>query len=134
MDKKDERTWGTLVHIAGIIGMTFQSTVGNIIAVLVLWLLKRNESAWYDSQGKEAINFQITISFIVVGLNILTAIKNSFWAFGDFFWNNHSFFIWRGGRFTGLVMALNIVFSIIAAIKANKGESYKYPLSLRLVK
>ncbi|GEP88915.1 hypothetical protein SAMN05660909_02571 [Chitinophaga terrae (ex Kim and Jung 2007)] len=136
MDQKDERTWGTLVHLAGIIGMWLQFTVGNVIAVLILWLIKRNESAWYDNQGKEAINFQITLSIVAVCLNIINNIRLGLFALGNFFWGGGShFFVWQtGGGIFGLIWLVNIIFSIIAMVKASKGETYRYPLSLRLVK
>lgn len=135
MNQKDERTWGTLVHLAGIIGMWLQFTVGNILAVLVLWLIKRNESSWYDNQGKEAINFQITLSIVAVGLTIINNIRMGLFALGNFFWGGNFFFGWSsGGRIFGIIWLVNIIFSVIAMVKANRGESYKYPLSLRLVK
>ncbi|RFS19542.1 DUF4870 domain-containing protein [Chitinophaga silvatica] len=135
MDQKDERTWGTLVHLAGIVGISIIPRVGNVIAVLILWILKRNESKWYDEQGKEAINFQITISIVLVGLNVISSIRDGFWELGSMWWS-HGFtiFHWRNSGLEGIIMVVNIIFSIVAAIKASKGESYKYPLSLRLVK
>lgn len=135
MNQKDEYTWGTFVHLGGIIGMFFIPTVGNIIGVLVLWLIKRNESAFVDEQGKEAINFQITLSIAAVAVNVINSIINGFWSMTSFWrYSRGDFFSWGFGDLLWVIWVINLVFSIIAAVKANKGESYKYPLSLRIVK
>ncbi|MGO4293420.1 DUF4870 domain-containing protein [Chitinophaga sp. RAB17] len=136
MNQKDEHTWGTLVHLGGIIGMAVIPTVGNIIGVLVLWLIKRSESAFVDDQGKEAINFQITLSIAAVAVNLINNISNGFWSLTNFwhYTRGEAFFTWGWTELLGVIWLINIIFSIIAAVKANKGESYKYPLSLRLVK
>jgi uncharacterized Tic20 family protein len=137
MNQKEEYTWGTFVHLGGIIGMVVLPTVGNIIGVLVLWLIKRRESAFVDDQGKEAINFQITLSIATVTVNVIDGIYRGFWSLtGTSFWrySRGDFFSWGFTDLLWIIWVINIVFSIIAAVKANNGESYKYPLSLRLVK
>ena len=72
--EKDDRTWGFLVHLGGVIGQAIFSPVGNIIGALVLWLSKRNDSKFVDIEGKEAVNFQITISLLTVALNIINGM------------------------------------------------------------
>ena len=77
--------------------------------------VKKDESAFVDDQGKEALNFNITISiagfiafllmFVVIG-GLLLPIIGIFW----------------------------LVMTIIAAVKANGGERYRYPLTIRLIK
>jgi len=140
MQQKDERTWATFVHLAGIVGSMFLASVGNIIAALVMWLIKRNESSFVDEQGKEALNFQITIAIVNAILGVLAAIRLGFWSFNNMFMN-HNNWGFDGFRefsfYSGLhsaVWIFNIVFSIIAAINASKGVSYRYPISWRLVK
>jgi len=135
MEQKDEKTWGVLVHLGGLIGMAIFSYIGNIIGALVMWLIKRNESAFIDNQGKEALNFQITLSFINVAIGLLISIRYGVWAFPR---------IWRGNwdwdfgfslvGLYGVVWLLNIIFSIIAAVKASNGVAYRYPISWRIVK
>lgn len=136
MNQKDERTWGLLVHLGGIIGMAILPTVGNIIGVLVLWLIKRNESKFVDNQGKEAINFQITLSLAAVAVNLVNNIATGFWSLTNFWRHARGDFynVWGWTSLLGVIWLLNVIFSIIAAVKANNGESYKYPLSLRIVK
>ncbi|KAA2242510.1 DUF4870 domain-containing protein [Chitinophaga agrisoli] len=137
MDHKEEKTWGALVHLGGIIGMAILSHVGNIIGALVMWLIKRNDSAFIDNQGKEALNFQITLSFINVAIGVLYGIRHGVWAFrhmwdNDFSFRHIDFFTFSSAY--GIVWLLNIIFSIIGAVRANKGEAYRYPISWRIVK
>lgn len=136
MNQKEERSWGTFVHLGGLIGMMILTTVGNIIGVLVLWLIKRNESVFVDNQGKEAINFQITLSIAAVIINLINNIATGFWSLTNFWWHTRGdfHFFWGWTNLMGIVWLLNIIFSIIAAVKANNGITYRYPLSIRLVK
>lgn len=141
MEQKEERNWGVLVHLAGIVGAIFSSLVGNILGALIAWLWKRNESPFLDQQGKEALNFQITLSIASFLVGIIFSL---FWSFRFFHWGHHpgntfGFFLpmWYGMRWHAvrkIFFLINLVFSIIGAIKANKGEAYHYPISLRLVK
>lgn len=104
---KDERTMAMLSHLLSIF-------VG-FWAPLIIWLVKKDEMPFVDDQAKEALNFQITmlLAFIVAGILVVVVI--------------------------GILLALglfvaNIVFCIIAAMKANEGERYRYPFALRLIK
>ncbi|MBO9730948.1 MAG: DUF4870 domain-containing protein [Chitinophaga sp.] len=136
MNQKDEYTWGTLVHLGGLIGTAISPTVGNIIGVLILWLIKRNESTFVDNQGKEAINFQITLSIAAVLVKLVDNITSGLWVMANFWRRTHWDFdtVWTWSGLLGVIWVVNIIFSVVAAVKANKGESYKYPLSLHLVK
>jgi len=142
MDQKDEKMWGAIVHLGGIIGMAILhslSNVGNIIGALIMWLIKRNDSAFIDNQGKEALNFQITLSLINLAIGVLYSIRHGVWALrhiwdNDFDFDNVNFVVFSSASAYGIVWVLNIVFSIIAAVRANKGIAYRYPLSLRIVK
>ena len=112
--KKDERMWGMLCHLTALVflvGIPF----GNIIGPLVVWLLKRHDMPLVDEEGKEALNFQIsmTIYFIVSAL---------------------SCFILVGFLLVVPVVLINIIFTIIAAVKTSDGEKYQYPLTIRFFK
>jgi len=137
MQQKEERTWGTLAHLGGIIGSLVLPSVGNILGALIIWLIKRNEYTFVDDQGKEALNFQITISLVSAVLGIISAISLGFWSFNAMFFHRGDFdftdmTIFSGSH--GVIWLLNLIFSIIGAVKANKGEAYRYPLSWRIVK
>ena len=114
MDNKQARTWGMLCHVAAFVGLLIP-LVGNIVGPLVIWLLKREEHAFIDEQGKESFNFEITISICGIIAGILSCLG-------------------IGIILAIIVMVVWIVFVIIAAIKSSAGEHYRYPVALRLVK
>ncbi len=111
---KDARTWGMLCHLtalAGFVGVPF----GNVLGPLVCWLIKKDEYAFVDDQGKEALNFQITLT-----IALLLCIP--------------LLFLFIGIPLALAVMVLGVVFSILGALKANEGVHYRYPFALRLIK
>ena len=109
----DERMWGMLCHLSTFAG--YLVPFGNILGPLVVWLVKKDEYAFVDDQGKEALNFQISITIysLVSGVLILALI---------------------GIPLLIAVILFSVVMTVIAAIKANGGEYYRYPLTIRLVK
>ena len=113
MDEKDARTWAMLSHLGALAGYIIP--FGNIIAPLVIWLIKKDESPLVDDQGKESLNFQISITIYVIVALILTAIIIGF-------------------VLLPAVVIFDLVMVIIAAIKANDGEKYRYPLCIRFIK
>lgn len=113
-EEKQSRLWGMLCHLsalAGFIGIPF----GNILGPLIIWLIKKNDFPFVDQQGKEALNFQISLTIygIVAALLIFVVI---------------GIFLLIGLGVFGLIMV------IIASIKANQGESYRYPITIRIIK
>ena len=110
---KDERNWAMACHLASIAG--FIIPFGNIIGPLAVWLIKKEEYPLVDDQGKEAVNFQITVLIIGIVGAVLTLVLIGFLVL--------------------LALAVYwIVFTIIAAMRANEGESYRYPYTLRFIK
>jgi uncharacterized Tic20 family protein len=107
----DERMWGMLCHLSGLAVLILPS-FGNILGPLIVWLIKKDEYAFVDDQGKESLNFQISITIYTLVL-ALTVIGIP---------------LAIGALIFGLVM------TIIAAMKANGGEYYRYPLTIRLIK
>ncbi len=109
----DERMWGMLCHLSTFSG--YLVPFGNILGPLIIWLVKKDEYAFVDDQGKEALNFQISITIysLVSGILILALI---------------------GIPLLIAVIIFSVVMTVIAAIKANGGEYYRYPLTIRLVK
>lgn len=110
---KEEKTFGMLCHLISFVG--FIIPLGNVLGPLIIWLVKKDQSAFVNDQGKESLNFQISlfiygiVSFILifVVIGILTSI-----ALG-IFW---------------------LVMVIIASIRANEGQTYRYPLTIRFLK
>ena len=109
----DEKTWALLAHFGGIV-------VG-FIAGLVALLVKGNESATVRAHAIEALNFQITWGIAMI-VSWMVAFCASIIDFGILF-------ILPFGAW-----AVLIIFSVIAGLKANEGQLYKYPASLHLVK
>jgi uncharacterized Tic20 family protein len=108
----DDRTWGMLAHLSALIamaagGMTF-------IGPLIVWLVKKDQSPFVVEHAKEALNFQLAcfiaalicvpLAFVIVGFILLP-----------------------------VVVVGNVIFSIIAAMEANKGLPYRYPYTIRLI-
>jgi hypothetical protein len=116
---KDARTWAMLGHLTSLIG--FLIPLANIIAPLVIWLIKKDEHEFVDDQGKESLNFQITMTIVSLVLLVLGFVGS---------------FVCIGFIFFLLLIPLGIavlVFVIIAAIKSNEGERYRYPMTMRLI-
>ena len=110
---KDARLWGMLCHLTALAG--FIVPFGNVIGPLVIWLIKKDTIPFANRQGKESLNFQITVTIIaiVAGLTVLCGI---------------------GFVLLPIIGIANLVFVIIASMKANQGIEYRYPWALRLVK
>ena len=107
-------TTGIFCHLLGLasfLGIPF----GNIIAPLFLWLLKRAEDPFVDVCGKEAVNFQITISLYFT----LSAVL---------------IFAMIGILLLPLVVIFHVIYTIVASIKASEGHYYRYPLTIRFIR
>jgi len=109
----DERMWGMLCHLSAMTG--YFSGIGFVLGPLIVWLLKKDQYSFVDEQGKEALNFQITIFIVGVACLILVLLLIGV------------LLLWILGIF-------NFVMILIAVINTNNGEHYKYPFSLRLIK
>jgi uncharacterized Tic20 family protein len=109
---KEEKNWAMYCHLSGLLGVLVP--FGNIIAPLIIWQLKRDELPFVNDQGKEALNFQISITiYLFVSLILLLVVVGFF-----------------------LLIAIGLfstIFTIIAAINAADGIKYRYPLTLRLI-
>jgi uncharacterized protein len=70
---RDERTWAMLAHLCALVGYSFVP-FGNIVAPLIVWLIRRDQSWFVDDQAKESLNFQISMviySLICIPLILL---------------------------------------------------------------
>lgn len=110
---KDERNWGMFAHLSsflGWIGIPF----ANIIAPLVMWQIKKDEMPFGSSEAKECLNFQISMTlYAIVGFLLIFVVI---------------------GIFLLIALAIaNIILTIMAAIKANEGIAYRYPLTIRFI-
>jgi uncharacterized Tic20 family protein len=110
---KEERTWGMVAHLLGLSG--YIVPMGNVLGPLVLWLARKDDSAFVADQARESLNFQITM---LIAALISAALLCVF----------IGIFLLAG------VVVIDLVFVIIAAMRANEGELYRYPWTLRLVR
>lgn len=112
-ENQEERTMGMLCHLLALAGLVFP--FGNIIGPLVIWLMKKDQMPFVDDQGKESLNFEISVSiyglvagvlsFVVIGIPLLIA-----------------------------VVVFAVVEIILASVKANQGIPFHYPLTIRFIK
>ena len=115
----EERQWALFAHLSALVG--FVVPFGNVIGPLVIWLIKREQMPFVNDQGREALNFNITAGLVGLALIALTAMS---FGIGIFLTAP-----------IGILLAIAwLVLTIIAAIKANEGQAYRYPICLRLVK
>ena len=109
----DERTWSAIVHVSALCGLL--CPLLNIIVPMVIWLVKRVNLPMLDDEGREAVNFQISVT-----LYLLLCIP--------------AMLIAIGGILFIIILFVSIFLSIKAAIRASKGEEYSYPFTIRLLK
>jgi uncharacterized Tic20 family protein len=113
VSRKEERQWAMLSHLG-----TFSAVLipfGNIIVPLVIWQVKKGESPFAVEHSKESLNFQISLLIYYIAATLLILIVIGFILFIGLF-------------------IFNIIMVIIAGIKANEGEPYQYPMTIRFIK
>lgn len=119
----NEKQFALFVHLSALLG--FLVPLANLIAPFILWQVKKNESAFVDDQGKEAVNFQITLTLAAIVLGVV-GLPLMLFTLG----------------FAGIIvipaglalLIAGVVLPILAGIKANEGIAYRYPYILRLIK
>lgn len=109
----EERQWAMFTHLSALAGVVIP--FGSIIGPLVMWLIKKDTMPFVNDQGKEALNFNITVAIAAIVCWILV-------------------FVLIGFLLLPALVILWLVFVIIGTMKANEGITYRYPFSLRLVK
>jgi uncharacterized Tic20 family protein len=105
--------WAAICHLSALIGL-LGNGIGFFLAPLIVWLVKRQDNPFIDEQGKEAVNFQITMLLAAAVSALLMLVLVGF-------------------ILIAIVGILMVVFPIIAAVKASEGEHYRYPISIRLI-
>jgi uncharacterized Tic20 family protein len=110
----EERNWAVVCHLSALAGLVVW-VIGGVLGTLIVWLWKKEGRPFVDDQGREAVNFQLTVLiaaafcyalvFVFIGVPLLIAL----------------------GIF-------NLVCIVLAAIKASEGVAYRYPINLRLIK
>jgi uncharacterized Tic20 family protein len=119
-NKSQARTWNMLCHLSALAGYIIP--FGNILGPLLVWQVKKNEFPSVNEHGKAALNFQLTVLIALVAGGAAAFLLS---------------FVCIGFLLIPVVIAIalcGLIFAIIAGIKANNGEAYRYPWSLTLIK
>jgi uncharacterized Tic20 family protein len=111
---QDERTWGMFAHLSAFAVFIFPLG-GNIIAPLIIWLTRRDTSAFVEMEAREALNFNISVALGWLVCGSLT-------------------FVLIGLPLGALLFLYWLVMAIVAGVKASEGVGFRYPISIRLVK
>src|SRR6478752_10492727 len=106
---RDVRTWNVLCHATALAGF-FVPWAGHILGPLIIWLAKRGDSPEIDANGKESLNFQISM-LIYNGIAVVFCL------------------VLVGFAFLAVLWVLNAVFVIVASIQASDGRFYRYPMT-----
>jgi uncharacterized Tic20 family protein len=112
MGEDEERKWAMFAHIGTFSSMFIP--LGNFIAPIVIWQLKKNESEFVVDQAKESLNFQITVLIYALISFLLV-------------------FIFIGFFLIFALVIFSLIVVIVAGVKANDGEYYRYPMCIRLI-
>lgn len=110
---QEARQWAMFCHFAAFLGLVFP--FGNLLGPLIVWQIKKDLDPFVDAQGKEALNFQISVAVAMLICLLLSVVL-------------------IGIPLMVLVGIAALVLTIIAGIKANEGQAYRYPFAWRLVK
>ena len=109
----EERTWSVVAHLSALSALFIP--FGHLLGPLVIWLIKRNEMPMVDRHGKEALNFQITVTLaaFVCGLLMVVGI---------------------GVVLLFVLLVADAVLVIMAAVKTSRGETFSYPFTWRVIR
>ncbi len=118
-EEKNARTWAMLCHLAGLAGC-FLPWLAHLTAPLLVWLLKRNDHPFIDEQGKESLNFQLSMTlYSVLGSLLLAATIIGLIVI--------PFFLW-------FLYILNVIGVVVGAIQTSGGKHFRYSLIIRFIK
>ena len=154
---KHERNLASLIHASTF--SKFFIPFGNFIIPLVLWTANKKEYEFVDHNGKQALNFQISLLLysIILGMLSIPFVISFFpdvFDFGIFGFNslnnynnlnfqfdtdNFNFGSWMlplgiAGLAQGALFIVNIVYTILATIRTNEGQVFEYPITIKFIK
>ncbi len=148
MIDKHQKNIATFIHLSTF--SRFIVPLGNFIGPIILWITNKEKSEFIDNHGKQAINFQMSILLYTIVIGTLSVPFFIFKLFNgiDFIDFNgfHDFHINIGkpspllyiggalGAFAIIGFILELVFIVIASLKARDGETYHYPLTINFLK
>lgn len=147
----NEKNTATIVHLSSF--SQYIIPLGNFILPIIIWSSKKEDSEFINTNGKNAINFQLSIflySIILFLLSIPLIIYSLFHNIKiDTFYSRSEFVIetLRSNSSSGIIIlvlvllllicilkVIEFILVIYASVKASNGESYQYPLSIKFIK
>lgn len=121
---KEEQTYAIIQHLSAFVGLLIPTSFGNVIGAVVAWLVFRDRSQALNDQGKEVLNYQISVTLYLWLAGIIGTILGVV-TFG------------LGFALTipamGVLWVLSLVPTIIGTMEANKGNFYRYPFTIRFL-
>jgi hypothetical protein len=121
LPRREERTWALVAHLGGPAGLLLSAGLFGFAVPLVVYLSRKDDSRFIGEHAREALNFQLTLFFVhlaawifvlgTLGFGLLLALP----AF---------LFLWF----------IELILGLVAALRANRGQNYRYPLTLRFLK
>jgi len=112
MTTETERNWSMACHLSALAGYVIP--FGSLLGPLVVWLIKKDEMPFVNVQGKEALNFQLTMVIAAIISLVLMFVIIGF------------ILIW-------IVGVVDLIFIILATVQVSQGVDYRYPFALRLI-
>lgn len=109
---KSDKDFGLLVYASSFAG--YLIPLGSILGPLIVWLMKRDESAFVDQCGRHCLNFKVSLFIYVVISGVLALVGIGF-------------------ILLGALAILDVVCTIIALVKASEGKAYQYPLTIKFL-
>jgi len=112
---QDQRRWGMICHASGLL-VFVTGGIGGVLGPLLVWIFRRRSGAFVDDQGRQAINFQITVLLLVIAGAVLVVLSQGF-----------------GLIVLGFVFAWDLIMIVVAASRAWEGQHFRYSWSLALL-
>ncbi|HEV7849290.1 MAG TPA: DUF4870 domain-containing protein [Mycetocola sp.] len=122
LTQAEDKQWASFAHFGGALGAFLGAGTAGWIAPLIIYLVFKDRGPFTRQESKEALNFQLTVTIYVIGLYVLGAILAIILI---------GFLLWPLAWIVGV---LGIIFGIIAGVKVNNGEAYRYFHAIRMVK
>jgi len=113
-EKNNETMWGVLCHLSSVSAF-LAIPFANILAPLVIWLIKKKELPLVDQEGKSSLNFQISMTIYTLVALILVVVS-------------------IGLLLVVPLILVNLILVIIASIKTSNGEKFEYPFTIKFIK
>ncbi|WP_347552214.1 DUF4870 domain-containing protein [Pseudalkalibacillus hwajinpoensis] len=112
MPDHEARSWAMFVHLSALSG--YFIPLGNLIGPIIIWSIKKETDPFVDEQGKEALNFQLSITIYAILIGILSLVL-------------------IGLILIPVLIVVHLVQIIIASVKSSEGNQYRYPWTIRFL-